>query len=88
VMGWMTERAQAVQNQRGETQKPKPKPKGDGSAAQRKKRPNPSPKKPPSGGSPRIAQPPAADPGRRRKGAAPGNQLRRNPKPDQSEDEV
>ena len=87
VMSWMTERAQAVQNQRGQTP-PKPKSKGDGSTPQRKKRPNPGPKKPPSGGSSQIAKPPAADPGRRRKGAAPGNQLRPNPKPDQREDET
>jgi YidC/Oxa1 family membrane protein insertase len=87
VMSWMTERAQAVQNQRGKTA-PKPNPKGDGSTPQRKKRPNPGPKKPASGGSAKIAKPPAADPGRRRKGAAPGNQLRPNPKPDQREDET
>jgi YidC/Oxa1 family membrane protein insertase len=87
VMSWMTERAQAIQNPRGQAP-PTPKSKGDGSAAQRKKRPNPGPKKPPSGGSSQIAKPPAADPGRRRKGAAPGNQLRPNPKPDQREDET
>ena len=87
VMSWMTERALAVQNQRGKTP-PKPNPKGDGSTPQRKKRPNPGPKKPPSGGSSKIAKPPAADPGRRRKGAAPGNQLRPNPKPEQPEDEA
>jgi YidC/Oxa1 family membrane protein insertase len=87
VMGWMTERAQAVQNQRGQTP-PKPKPKGDGSTPQRKKRPSPGPKKPPSGGSSQIAKPPAGDPGRRRKGAAPGNQLRPNAKPNQREDDT
>jgi YidC/Oxa1 family membrane protein insertase len=87
VMSWMTERARAVQNQRGQTP-PKPKSKGDGSTPQRKKRPNPGPKKPPSGGSAQITKPPAADPGRRRKGAAPGNQLRPNPKSDQPEDDT
>jgi hypothetical protein len=87
VMSWMTERAQAVQNQRGKTP-PTPNPKGDRSAPQRKKRPSPGPKKPPSGGSSKISKPPAADPGRRRKGAAPGNQLRPNSKPDQREDET
>ena len=86
VMSWMTERAQAVQNQRDQTQKPRPK--GDGSAPQRKKRPNPGPRKPPSGGSARGGKPPTGDPGRRRKGAAPGNQLRPNPKPEQPEDEA
>ncbi|MDP9300215.1 MAG: YidC/Oxa1 family membrane protein insertase [Actinomycetota bacterium] len=86
VMSWMTERAQAVQNQRGQT--PKPKPKGDGSAPQRKKRPNPGPKKPTGGGAASSAKPPASDAGRRRKGAAPGNQLGRNPKPEQPEDEA
>jgi YidC/Oxa1 family membrane protein insertase len=85
VMSWMTDRAQAIQDQRGQT--PKPKPKGDGSAPQRKKRPNPGPRKPPSGGSARGGKPPPGDPGRRKKGAAPGNQLRRNPKPDQPEDD-
>ncbi|TMK36768.1 MAG: membrane protein insertase YidC [Actinobacteria bacterium] len=84
VMSWMTERAQAIQDQRGQT----PKPKGNGSAPQRKKRPNPGPRKPPSGGSARGGKPPAGDPGGRKKGAAPGNQLRRNPKPDQPEDEA
>ena len=86
VMSWMTERAQAIQNQRDQT--PKPKPKGDGSAPQRKKRPNPGPRKPPTGGSARGGKPPVGDPGRRKKGAAPGNQLRRNPKPDQPEDDA
>ena len=87
VMSWMTERAQAVQNQRGKTP-PKPNPKGDGSTPQRKKRPTPGPKKPASGGSSKNVKPPAVDPGRRRKGAAPGNQLRPNSKPDQREDET
>ena len=85
VMSWMTERAQAIQNQRD--QPPKPRPKGDGSAAQRKKRPNPGPRRSPSSGSARGGKPPMGDPGRRRKAAPPGNQLRRNPKPEPPEDD-
>jgi YidC/Oxa1 family membrane protein insertase len=85
VMSWMTERAQAIQNQRD--QPPKPRPKGNGSAPQGKKRPNPGPGKPSSGGSARGQKPAAGDPGRRKKAAPPGNQLRRNPKPDPPEDD-
>ncbi len=85
VMSWMTERAQAIQNQRD--QPPKPRPKGDGSAPQRKRRPNPGPGKPPSSGSARGGKPAAGDPGRRKKAAPPGNQLRRNPKPEPPEDD-
>lgn len=85
VMSWMTERAHAIQNQRD--QPPKPRPKGNGSAPQGKKRPNPGPGKPSSGGSARGQKPAAGDPGRRKKAAPPGNQLRRNPKPDPPEDD-
>ena len=85
VMSWMTERAQAIQNQRG--QPPKPRLKGGGSVPQRKKRPNPGPRKPPSSGSARGGTPPTGDPGRRKKAAPPGNQLRRNPKPEPPEDD-
>ncbi|HEX9298833.1 MAG TPA: membrane protein insertase YidC [Actinomycetota bacterium] len=88
VMSWMTDRAKAVQNQREQARKPAPK--GDGKATQGKKgsgKPNPGQRKPPSGGSSRTGRPPAGDPGRRKKGAAPGNQLRRNPKPEPPEEE-
>ena len=85
VMSWMTERAQAIQNQRG--QPPKPRLKGGGSVPQRKKRPNPGPRKPPSSGPTRGGTPPTGDPGRRKKAAPPGNQLRRNPKPEPPEDD-
>ena len=85
VMSWMTERAQAIQNQRG--QPPKPRPKGDGSVPQRKKPSNPGPRKPPSSGSARGGKPPTGDPGRRKKAAPPGNQLRRDPKAEPPEDD-
>jgi YidC/Oxa1 family membrane protein insertase len=85
VMSWMTERAQAIQKQRD--QPPKPRPKGNGSVPQGKKRPNPGPRKPPSSGSARGGKPPTGDPGRRKKAAPPGNQLRRNPKPEPPEDD-
>jgi YidC/Oxa1 family membrane protein insertase len=85
VMSWMTERAHAIQNQRD--QPPKPRPKGDGSVPRGKKRPNPGPRKPPGSGSARGGKPPTGDPGRRKKAAPPGNQLRRNPKPEPPEDD-
>jgi YidC/Oxa1 family membrane protein insertase len=85
VMSWMTERAQWIQNQR--EQPPKPRPKGDGPVPRGKKRPNPGPRKPPSGGSARGGKPATGDPGRRKKAAPPGNQLRRNPKPEPPEDD-
>ena len=79
------ERRMAEQNAKAAN--PKPRPKGDGSAAQRKKRPNPGPRRSPSSGSARGGKPPMGDPGRRRKAAPPGNQLRRNPKPEPPEDD-
>ena len=85
VMSWMTERAQAIQNQRG--QPPKPRANGGGSVPQGKKRPNPGPRKPPSSGSARGGKPAAGDQGRRKKAAPPGNQLRRNPKAEPPEDD-
>jgi YidC/Oxa1 family membrane protein insertase len=86
IMGWMSERAEAVQQQRSEVQKPRGQ-KGKGSGGQRKggaggpaPKGAPRPKKPSGSGSASSAKQP--EPPRKRKGAAPGNQLRRNPQPE------
>ena len=83
IMGWMNDRAEAAQRQRTEQQRP---PKPDGKGQPRKA--NPSGKTGRGGGS--KGQPPSRDGSRDStkkppdpstgKGAAPGNQLRRDPK--------
>jgi YidC/Oxa1 family membrane protein insertase len=96
IMGWMSERAEAVQQQRSDGQKQRGQ-KGKGTGGQRKggaggpaPKGAPRPKKPSGSGSPSSAKKP--EPPRRRKGAAPGNQLRPNPQPEpqpeQREDEA
>jgi YidC/Oxa1 family membrane protein insertase len=86
IMGWMSERAEAVQQQRSDVPKQRGQ-KGKGSGGQRKggaggaaPKGASRPKKPSGSGSASSAKKP--DPSRRRKGAAPGNQLRRNPQPE------
>jgi YidC/Oxa1 family membrane protein insertase len=90
IMGWMTEKAQAVQQQRTDVTKQQ----GPRSTGSTRRKPTGQPKKgsgqPKKGGTPprgktgsSNGQPPSAgnpkDPTRRRKGASPGNQLRRDP---------
>jgi len=84
VMSWMTERAEAAQQQRADLQKGRGQ-KGKGTGGSSPKKGSPRPKKPPNPGSSGSAKDP--DPPRRGKGAAPGNQLRRNPNPSPPEDE-
>jgi YidC/Oxa1 family membrane protein insertase len=84
VMSWMTDRAQAAQRQREDLQTQRDK-KGKGTGGTPPKKGAPRPKRPPGAGSPGSAKKPS-QPGRR-KGAAPGNQLRRNPEPEPPEDE-
>jgi YidC/Oxa1 family membrane protein insertase len=101
IMSWMTERAQAAQQQRSDLQKrdQKPRPagsgprkpggqgkKGSGPAKKGTPRPAQGKKNPGSGGPTTPAKP--NDPDRRRKGAAPGNQLRRDPTPEPPEDDT
>jgi YidC/Oxa1 family membrane protein insertase len=91
VMSWMTERAQAVQQQREDLQKGRDNPKGKGSGGAPPKKGRGSGGAPPKKGAPRPKRPPGTgssgsaknpNPPSRRKGVAPGNQLRRNPKPE------
>jgi YidC/Oxa1 family membrane protein insertase len=104
IMGWMTERAGSAQQQREELRKDRPKPGGGPSKSKgsgrprkgstppkrgtpRQKDPRPSPGMDPSAdGSGSPGKP--NDPNRRRKGAAPGNQLRRDPAPEPPEGEA
>jgi hypothetical protein len=92
VMSWMTDRATAAQRQRDEIQK-KRGPKDKGASGQRTRgaggtssKKAPRPKKPSGNGSAGSAKEPPP-PTQRRKGSAPGNQLRRNPQPDPPEDD-
>ena len=87
LMGWMNERAEAAQRQREAQQKPKPKPsrpqgKGQPGGTNRSGKPGRSggPKAQPASqdGSRDTTKKPT-DPSPGKKGAAPGNQLRRDP---------
>jgi YidC/Oxa1 family membrane protein insertase len=79
IMSWMTDRAQAAQQQREDLQKGRDNKKGRGSGGTPPKKGAPRPKKPPGAGPSGSAKNPS--PPSRRKGAAPGNQLRPAPKP-------
>jgi YidC/Oxa1 family membrane protein insertase len=101
IMAWMTDRAQAVQQQRTDGQKqrdkepPSQRPKGTGSSAKKKGSSPPRPTsgrptsekgKAPNPGSPGSGGNPGGPP-RPRKGAAPGNELKPDPKADPPEDD-
>jgi YidC/Oxa1 family membrane protein insertase len=100
IMAWISEKAQSAQQQRSDLPKRGQKPKATGSSPQRKGstqpkkgstqpkkgsgRPTPSKGKAPNPGPSNAAGNPS-DPTRRRKGAAPGNELKREPKADPPE---
>ena len=93
IMGWMSERAEAAQQQRSDLQKQRgPKGKGTGQQPKGKRsggqasKGSPRPKKPTGPGGSSAAKNPGEP--RRRKGPPPGNQLRPNPAPEQPEDEA
>jgi YidC/Oxa1 family membrane protein insertase len=94
IMSWMTDKAQGAQTRREDVQKQRDQKPRDGGGPQR--RPSGQSKKGGSGkgasGQPKKRpQPPAAgkdDPNRPgKRGVGPGNQLKRNPKPQPAEDE-